>query len=166
MPEKNFPIEECLEYEEFTDRVELLRDLESWIKNIRHRRSSSTSIISPRRLGKTVLLERLVNIVFFKPEYHVAPIYLSMGREITTLRSFLLKYATTFFRQYIAYCIQDPKLYLKSSANLSFLSSLKTSNNDVLLAQEMITEFLDQYESQTYEDAMLHWIDFIFYMHS
>ena len=29
MPEKIMPIEECLEYEEFTDRVELLRDLEN-----------------------------------------------------------------------------------------------------------------------------------------
>jgi hypothetical protein len=71
MPEKIMPIEECLEYEEFTDRVELLRDLENWIKNIRYKRSSSTSIISPRRLGKTVILERLVNTVFFKPQYRV-----------------------------------------------------------------------------------------------
>ncbi|ETR68341.1 MAG: hypothetical protein OMM_10635, partial [Candidatus Magnetoglobus multicellularis str. Araruama] len=64
-------------YEEFTDRVELLRELETWIKNIRHKRSGSTSIISPRRLGKTVLLERLVNTVFLKPQYQVAPIYFS-----------------------------------------------------------------------------------------
>ena len=96
MSEKTFPIEECLEYDEFTDRVELLRDLESWIKNIRHRRSSSTSIISPRRLGKTVLLERLVNTVFFKPEYKVAPIYFSMGLEKFTLRAFIIHYAETF----------------------------------------------------------------------
>ena len=89
MPEKIMPIEECLEYEEFTDRVELLRDLENWIKNIRYKRSSSTSIISPRRLGKTVILERLVNTVFFKPQYRVAPIYFSLGREQITLKEFI-----------------------------------------------------------------------------
>jgi hypothetical protein len=74
MSERVFPIEECMAYDEFTDCVELLRELETWIKNVRYKRSGSTSIISPRRLGKTVLLERLVNIVFFKPEYKVAPI--------------------------------------------------------------------------------------------
>jgi predicted transcriptional regulator len=161
MHNKILPIEECVDYEEFTDRIELLRELEAWIKNIRYKRSSSTSIISPRRLGKTVILERLINTVFFKPQYHVAPIYFSMGRDKTTLRSFLLNYATTFFRQYIAYCIQDPDLYLNRSATLAVLSNIETDNEDVMLAQKMITEFLDQYESQTYEDAMLHWINFI-----
>ena len=37
-----------MEYEEFTDRVELLRELETWIKNVCYKRSGSTSIISPR----------------------------------------------------------------------------------------------------------------------
>jgi len=45
MHERIFPIDECLEYEEFTDRVELLRDLENWVKNIYYKRSGSTSII-------------------------------------------------------------------------------------------------------------------------
>ena len=98
MPERVFPIEECMEYEEFTDRVELLRELETWIKNVRYKRSGSTSIISPRRMGKTVLLERLVNTVFFKPEYKVAPIYFGMGIEKVTLRSFIMQYVETFFR--------------------------------------------------------------------
>jgi predicted transcriptional regulator len=155
------PVEECVEYEEFTDRVTLLRDLEEWIKNIQHKRSSSTSIISPRRLGKTVILERLVNTVFFKPHYHVAPIYYSLGQERTSLRNFLLKYATTFFRQYIAYCIQDPHLYLKGTADLGFLTNLKSDNPDVIMAQEMVLEFLNQYKSGTDENAILHWIDFI-----
>ena len=108
---KIFPVEEMLAYEEFTDRVEILRDLDAWVKNIQRMASLSTAIIAPRRMGKTVLFDRLVNIVFFKPEYKVAPFYFRMKREETTLRDFLLEYATTFFRQFIAYCDQDPKLY-------------------------------------------------------
>ncbi|KPA14162.1 ATPase domain protein, prokaryote domain protein [Candidatus Magnetomorum sp. HK-1] len=161
MNKKIFPVLECMEYEEFCDRVELLRDLENWIKNIYSKKSSSTSIISPRRLGKTVLLERLVNTVFFKPEYRVAPIYLSMGSEKMTLRDFLLQYATTFFRQYIAYCLQEPKLYQQGSATLSALTKLNTNNKDVKIAQQMINDFINQYESEGYEKAMLHWINFI-----
>lgn len=161
MKNKIFPILECMPYEEFCDRVELLRDLENWIKNIAIKKSSSTSIISPRRLGKTVLLERLVNTVFFKPEYHVAPIYYNLGQEKTTLRIFLLNYATTFFRQYISYCLQDPHLYSDGSIILSDLTEYNVNNDDVKLAQEMIAKFLKRYENGTNESALNHWIDFI-----
>jgi len=68
--EKILPVEEMLAYEEFTDRVEILRELDEWVKNIQRMISPSTAIISPRRMGKTVLLDRLVNTVFFKPEYY------------------------------------------------------------------------------------------------
>ena len=155
------PIEECLEYEEFCDRVELLRELENWIKNISHKKSSSTSILSPRRLGKTVLLERLVNTVFFKPEYHVAPIYFNLGSDKTTLKLFLLNYATTFFRQYIAYCLQEPALYSDSSLTLSELAAIETSNDDVKLAQKMIISFIKRYDNCTDESVLNLWIDFI-----
>ncbi len=71
--EKILAVEEMLAYEEFTDRVEILRELDAWVKNIQRMTAPSTAIIAPRRMGKTVLLDRLVNTVFFKPEYKVAP---------------------------------------------------------------------------------------------
>ncbi len=42
------PVEEMLAYEEFTDRVELLRELEAWIKNIQRMAAPSTALIAPR----------------------------------------------------------------------------------------------------------------------
>ncbi|MCP4400493.1 MAG: hypothetical protein GY801_24720 [bacterium] len=94
--EKILPVEEMSAYEEFTDRVEISRELDGWVKNIQRMASPSTALIAPRRMGKTVLLDRLVNTVFFKPEYKVAPFYFKMKREETTLQKFLLQYATTF----------------------------------------------------------------------
>jgi hypothetical protein len=161
MSERTFPIEECMEYDEFTDRVELLRELETWIKNIRYRRSGSTSIISPRRLGKTVLLERLVNTVFFRPEYQVAPIYFSMGLEKMTLRSFILKYADTFFRQYIAYCLQDPELYKEDSSSLKDLMEIETNHEDVKKAQKRIGKFLTFFETNQYDSDINQWANVI-----
>jgi len=161
MSKKIFPIDECLEYEEFTDRVELLRDLESWIKNIRYRRSGSTSIISPRRLGKTVLLERLVNTVFFKPEYQVAPIYFSIKREKKTLRAFIMQYAETFFRQYIAFCLQDPALYKTGSISMNNLLEIKTNNDDVKHAQKQLRQFLTFFETNHYDSDINHWANVI-----
>ncbi len=96
LDEKILPVEEMLAYEEFTDRVEILRELDGWVKNIQRMASPSTALIAPRRMGKTVLLDRLVNTVFFKSEYRVAPFYFKMKREEITLQEFLLQYATTF----------------------------------------------------------------------
>jgi predicted transcriptional regulator len=143
--ERLLPVEEMLAYEEFTDRVEILRELTEWVKNIQRMASPSTAIISPRRMGKTVLLDRLVNTVFFKPEYRVAPFYFRIKREDVTLRDFLLEYATTFFRQFIAYCLQDPVLYSDDSINLEQLLEYPDKHKAIKLAKEFIEGFLGLY---------------------
>lgn len=107
------PIEEMLHEDEFTGRVEILREFESWVEQTGRVGAGSNALIAPRRMGKTVLLDRLVNIIFYKPEYRVAPFYIKFKREETTLRKFLLVYAAEFFRQYIAYCLQDAILWNK-----------------------------------------------------
>ncbi|MBD3327927.1 hypothetical protein GF340_01340 [Candidatus Peregrinibacteria bacterium] len=159
--EKLLPVEEMVAYEEFTDRVEILRDLGAWVKNIQRMASPSIALISPRRMGKTVLLDRLVNTVFLQPEYQVAPFYFKMKREKTTLHQFLLRYATTFFRQYIAYCAQDLSLYKDSQVNLRALLDFPSEHPAAALAQQDIQVFLQRYEDNTWEDARNHWDDFI-----
>ncbi len=159
--EKILPVEEMLAYKEFTDRVEILRELEAWVKNIQRMASSSTAVIAPRRMGKTVLLDRLVNTVFFKPEYRVAPFYLNMKPEKTTLRKFLLEYATTFFRQYIAYCCQDPVLFQNSAVTLEEILEYHPKHDAAGLARKMLRKFIWRYEESSHEDAKNHWDAFI-----
>jgi len=158
--EKITPVEEMIPYDEFTDRVELLRELDAWVKGISRMVSSSTSIISPRRLGKTSLLDRLVNTVFFK-DYNVAPFYYKMRREAMTLRQFLLEYATVFYRQYIAYCIKDPYLYKSAKYNLARLLEVESDHKTVALAKDSIRFFLKRYNENDHEDARSHWEAFI-----
>ncbi|KPA17243.1 ATPase domain protein, prokaryote domain protein [Candidatus Magnetomorum sp. HK-1] len=160
--EKILPVEEMLSYEEFTDRVETLRELDVWIKNIKRMASSSTAIIAPRRMGKTVLLDRLVNTVFFKPEYQVAPFYFRMKREKKTLKDFLLEYATTFFRQYIAYCHQDPLLYRNRHIGLKALSEYNSDHKTVQLTKTYIQNFLNQFENSDFNDYRNQWDAFIY----
>ncbi len=159
--EKILPVEEMLAYEEFTDRVEILRELEEWVKNIQRMASPSTAIISPRRMGKTVLLDRLVNTVFFKPEYRVAPFYFSVKPEKTTLRRFMLEYAATFFRQYIAYCHQDPGLYNDKGIKPEELLDLASDHNAANLAKKFIEGFLNRYHDTRYDDMLNQWGAFI-----
>ena len=159
--EKIMPIEEILHEDEFTGRVVELRELEHWVSEIGRVGAGSTSIIAPRRMGKTVLLDRLVNIVFFKPEYRVATFYIKFKREETTLRKFLLVYATEFFRQYIAYCLQDVILYQKTSMKVEKLLEIVSDNRAILLAQEHIKQFLERYNTSDHEDSRNHWDEFI-----
>ena len=156
-----WPVEEMLAYEEFTDRVEILRELENWIKNIQRMIAPSTALIAPRRMGKTVLLDRLVNTVFFKPQYRVAPFYFKMRRERQTLHTFLLEYATTFFRQYIAYCLQTPELFQNTAIELKQLLTYQSEQKAIRLAQEFIQSFLNRYEGHSHADARPHWDAFI-----
>ncbi|MCP4347126.1 MAG: hypothetical protein GY795_16565, partial [Desulfobacterales bacterium] len=159
--EKTLPVEEMVAYEEFTDRVEILRELDAWVKNIQRMASPSTAIMSPRRMGKTVLLDRLVNTVFFKPEYRVAPFYFRMRRDETTLRAFLLEYATTFFRQYIAYCHQEPLFYSKQ-VTLERLLDYPSEHKAVSLAKEFIEDFLAiYYNDRHYDNTRNLWDGFI-----
>jgi predicted AAA+ superfamily ATPase len=162
MPETSiWPVEEMVHEDEFTDRVELLRELDQWVKAIGRMGSWSTALIAPRRIGKTVLLDRLVNTVFFKPEYQVAPFYFKMTREKRTLKEFLLEYATTFFRQYLAYCEQDAALFNNKDISLKKLLSYKTTHKAAMMAQEFIQSFLERYEESGHEDALIHWDAFI-----
>jgi len=157
---KIWPVEEMVHEDEFTDRVELLRELEQWVKAIGRMGSWSTALIAPRRIGKTVLLDRLVNTVFFKPEYQVAPFYFKMTREKRTLKKFLLEYATTFFRQYLAYCEQDVDLFNKE-IELEELLVYKTTHKAGSMAQEYIQRFVKRYNRYGSEDALIHWDAFL-----
>ncbi|MDM8536824.1 hypothetical protein QUF70_08735, partial [Desulfobacterales bacterium HSG17] len=159
--EKIQPVEEMVAWEEFTGRVEILRKLDSWVKNIQRMASPSTALIAPRRMGKTVLLDRLVNTVFFKPEYKVAPFYFKVKREHITLRKFLLEYATTFFRQYIAYCVQDPFMYRNQSINLAELLEYTSEHKAVIMAKKFIRGFLNRYNDTKYDDTRNQWDAFI-----
>ena len=151
--EKIMPVEEILHEDEFTGRVIELRDLEHWVSEIGRVGAGSTSIIAPRRMGKTILLDRLVNIVFFKPENKVAPFYIKFKREEVTLRKFLLVDATEFFRQFIAYCLQDVVLYRDKNIELEELLEIKSDSRTILIAQRYIASFLKRYNKNNYEDA-------------
>jgi len=158
--EKILPVDEMIPYEEFTDRVELLRELDAWVKDISRMGSSSTSIISPRRLGKTSLLDRLVNTVFFK-DYNVAVFYYKMRREEMTLRKFLLEFATTFYRQYIAYCVKDPAMFKNTNYDLNSLLEVQSDHKAIPLVKDSIKFFMKRYNTNTHEDARNHWEAFI-----
>jgi predicted transcriptional regulator len=97
--------------------------------------------------------------VFFKPEYRVAPFYFKVKREEITLREFLLEYATTFFRQYIAYCHQDSGLF-NSRTRLEQLLELPSTNKVVHVTKKFIEAFMQDYYHER-PDTRNQWDGFI-----
>lgn len=154
---KNFPVNEMLIEGEFTDRVDILLELEDWYRNIERGLSSSLALLAPRRMGKTALLDRLVNTAFGK-NYNVVPFYFKMIRKSTTLRNFLLDYYSTFFRQTIAYLLQDPMLYRRDDLGLEDLIGLPSTDERVKFIQEdFIKRFLTRYKARDWRDSRNHW---------
>lgn len=151
------PVQELLMEGEFTDRVEILLELEDWYKNIADGISSSLAFLAPRRMGKTAVLDRLVNTIFTN-DYNVAPFYFKIERKITTLRTFLWSYYSTFFRQAVAYLLQDPILYRRDDLNLREILNLETQDGRVRFIQEdFIKRFLKRYENSDWQEARTHW---------
>jgi ABC-type iron transport system FetAB ATPase subunit len=70
-----------------------------------------------------------------------------MTREKRTLQEFLLEYATTFIRQYLAYCEQDADLF-SQDIELSELLAYQTTHKAGIMAQISIERFLKRYNSK------------------
>jgi len=54
----------------FTGRKEELTYFLKWINDIKERKSQSTALLARRKMGKTALMERLFNIIYFKKQRH------------------------------------------------------------------------------------------------
>ena len=72
-----------------------------------------------------------------------------------------MKYAETFFRHYIAYCLQDPELYKEDSSSLKDLMEIETNHDDVQKAQKRIGKFLTFFETNQYDSDINHWANVI-----
>lgn len=60
---------------------DILHYLEEWFKNIANRRSRSKALISPRRMGKSAVLDRFVNLMFWR-DYGVVPFYINRVNRV------------------------------------------------------------------------------------
>ncbi|NPV54956.1 MAG: hypothetical protein HPY71_15825 [Firmicutes bacterium] len=163
------PVTEMMPPEEFIDRDDILRYLEEWFRNIASRRSRSKALISPRRMGKTAVLDRLVNVMFWR-DYGVVPFYFKVKREETTLREFTEEYIEAFFQYFMGYILKDPsivinKYKLKDLAGLDVAIDEGDSYGDgririIDIVREQIEMFLRYKDTR---DARLLWEEAITY---
>jgi len=86
----------------FTGRKKELAYFLNWTDEIKRENSRSTAIVSRRKTGKTVLLERLYNMVFERND-KVVPFYFEIRQTDQWLGDFAAKFFLSFVYQYMAF---------------------------------------------------------------
>ncbi len=107
--EKCRSVFDVLSDEIFTDREELLSVLKKIALGAKVQRNISPVLIGHRRVGKTELLKRLYNELFWEQD-EVVPIYITFEDLSRESRQFATEYFTAFLCQYVGFKEKDAEL--------------------------------------------------------
>lgn len=108
-PQRQNPIRERVGEDLFTDREEELAFLMKWADVVARKREKSIALLSPRRRGKTAILERFYNRIFRERD-DVVPFYYELGENKQWIIKFAYEYCLSFLRQFLAYRLREASL--------------------------------------------------------
>ncbi|MGE5341231.1 MAG: hypothetical protein ACM3SY_07090 [Candidatus Omnitrophota bacterium] len=114
----------------FTGRNEELAYFLQWIDDIKEEKSQSTAILARRKMGKTALMERLFNIIYFKNE-EIIPFYYEIKETKMWVGNFCQDFFLTFIYQYIAFKTRKTQ-YLAISEKNDFKIAANIANKEGL----------------------------------
>jgi hypothetical protein len=103
------PIKEKVDRSVFTDREDVFARLRQWLGWVENHVGTSVGLIGHRRVGKTAILYRLYNDLFWQ-QGMIIPFYFAMERKPIWIKDLAVNYFTTFAKQYIAFRLQIPEL--------------------------------------------------------
>lgn len=132
-----------------------------WATSIPARVKGSYALIGQRRTGKTAILHRLFNRLFWEQEM-VMPVYISFGRYLQradpiNFYEFAEEYLSGYLRSYLAFRYRQPDL-LRAKVNLSELREVVAQRADTL-AEGLLASY-DRSLSDQRETAygLVHWL--------
>jgi hypothetical protein len=125
----------------FTGRKEELTHFLKWINDIKERKSMSTAIMARRKMGKTTIIERLFNIIFFKND-GLIPFYYEIKEKKIWIVDFCRDFFLTFIYHYIAFKTRK-KGYLTPEGKNSFTKVKTEAVNEDL---EYLTGIIESVE--------------------
>jgi hypothetical protein len=106
---KQRPVFPVLPDDLFTDREDLLARLKREALDTPLYRTRSMVLLGHRRIGKTEVLKRLYNWLFWEQD-KVVPIYITYETLSRESRKYAEQYMSEFLRQYVAFKRKDPDL--------------------------------------------------------
>ncbi len=114
----------------FTGRKKELDYFLEWISQIKERKSRCTALLARRKMGKTAVMERLFNIVFFKND-GVIPFYYEVKETEMWAVDFCQDFFLTFIYQYIAFKSRNPE-YLNPGNKSDFKKVVEIAKKEGL----------------------------------
>jgi hypothetical protein len=129
------PIKEKVDRTVFTDREDVFARLRQWLGWVENHVGKSVGLIGHRRVGKTAILHRLYNDLFWQKGM-IIPFYFEMRKEPIWIKTLAVRYFTTFAKQYIAFRLQIPELVEQEDLTLEGLQPyLADLGNDVMVRE-------------------------------
>ncbi|MEM7534638.1 MAG: hypothetical protein AAF639_20835, partial [Chloroflexota bacterium] len=135
------PIPERVGFGMFTDREREMARLMKWVNRVGKKAGRSQALVSHRRYGKTAIMERLYNRLFWERE-DVMPFYFELHDGIHKIwdKELAKIYFYSFVRQFLAYRTRD--------ASLAF---------DEDISQEELYEIAEKHQETSITKRILWW---------
>ncbi|MFQ5614974.1 MAG: restriction endonuclease [Anaerolineales bacterium] len=115
------PIRERVGEGIFTDREEELAFLMDWAAVVARKQEKSIALVSPRRRGKTAILEHFYNRIFWERD-DVVPFYYELKEGEQWIIKFASEYYLAFLRQFLAYRLRDASISFNKELDLYSLA--------------------------------------------
>src|SRR6056297_2489215 len=102
-----FAIEERIgNPEDFTGRVREMKYLYNWAQGIKDKRSRTLAFLGRRKIGKSLMLERLYNLIYSENQ-GLIPFYYEFKEGEITAKEFAEDFITKFYMQVVGYYTRD-----------------------------------------------------------
>ena len=95
----------------FTGRNKEMAFFLKWINDIKSEKSQSTAMLARRKMGKTAIMQRLFNIIYYKND-GIIPFYYEIKETKMWIVDFCKDFFLSFIYQYIAFKSRKPEYLL------------------------------------------------------
>ncbi|MEM7531599.1 MAG: restriction endonuclease [Chloroflexota bacterium] len=135
-PDRPDPIPERVGEGMFTDREEEMAVLMEWAGMVADKYGRSEALVSHRRYGKTAIMERFYNRLFWARE-DVMPFYFELGEDEIWIRELVEVYFFSFIQQFLAYRTRDAMLAFEPPIPLEELRSIAEKIDETVILNHL-----------------------------
>ncbi|MEM7532300.1 MAG: hypothetical protein AAF639_08990, partial [Chloroflexota bacterium] len=138
-PERPDPIPERIGLGIFTDREYEMDSLMEWAEMVAEKYGRSQALVSHRRYGKTAIMERFYNRLFWERD-DVMPFYFEIhdGVRKIWINKLAKLYLYSFLQQFLAYRTKNANLAFNSSWSWEELYSIAEKNDEPYVMKKIL----------------------------
>ena len=138
VPERPDPIAERVGLDIFTDREREMDGLMDWADRVTRNFGRSQGLVSHRRYGKTAIMERFYNRLFWE-RTDIMPFYFELhdGIHKIWMKTLAEQYLYTFLQQFLAYRTRDALLAFNHTGSFENLYEIAENHNETFVMEKI-----------------------------